>query len=177
MKKTTAVLTLCAIISALTMALMLAAYFPFLTYAVPAVAGALVIIPLVEAGKRYAFASYVVSGALVLLFAEPEAKLMYVCFFGFYPIIKSLFEKIKWIVLEYLLKFAVFNVAVTLVYLVFARLFMIEVDGFGDFGKYSVLIFYVMGNFAFLLYDICLSRICALYMSRLHERVRKILKF
>jgi hypothetical protein len=177
MKKQTSYLTLSAITSALITAVMLASYFPFLTYAVPAVAGVFVIIPLVESGKGYALATYIVSAALVILFAEPEAKLMYVCFFGFYPIVKAVFERLKSRVLEYLLKFITFNGAVTLVYLVFTKLFMIEVEGLGDFGKYSVLILYVMGNFAFVLYDICLNRLCTFYMLRLHEKVKKILRF
>jgi hypothetical protein len=177
MKKQTSYLTLSAITASLITAVMLASYFPFLTYAVPAVAGALVIIPLVESGKGYAFATYIVSAVLVILFAEPEAKLMYVCFFGFYPIIKAIFEKPKSRVFEYLLKLVVFNGAVTLVYAFFTELFMIEVEGLGDFGKYSTLILYVLGNFAFILYDICLSRLCTFYMLRLHEKVKKILKF
>lgn len=177
MKKQTAYLTLCAITAALITAVMLTAYFPFLTYAIPAIAGALIIIPLVEAGKGYAFATYIVSSVMVMLFAEPEAKLMYLCFFGFYPIVKAVFEKIRFRFIEYLLKIITFNGAVTLVYMVFAKLFMIEVEGIGDFGKYSVLILYVIGNFAFILYDICLERLCVLYMVRLHQRIKKILKF
>ena len=177
MKKQTSYLTLCAIISALITAVMLVAYFPFLTYAVPAVAGALIIIPLAQAGKGYAFATYIVSSVLVMLFAEPEAKFMYICFFGFYPIVKAIFEKTRFRFFEYLLKFITFNGAVTLVYMVLAKLFMIEVEGIGDFGKYSVLILYVIGNFAFILYDICLQRLCTVYMVRLYSKIKKILKF
>ena len=177
MKKQTAYLTLSAITAALITAVMLSSYFPFLTYAVPAIAGALIIIPLVEAGKGYALATYIVSSLLVMLFAEPEAKLMYICYFGFYPILKAVFEKIKIRLIEYLLKIVAFNGAITLVYMVFAKLFLIEVEGIGNFGKYSILILYVIGNFAFILYDICLSRLCVLYMVRLHEMVKKILGF
>ncbi len=177
MKKQTSYLTLCAITAALITAVMLSAYFPFLTYAVPAVAGALIIIPLAQAGKGYAFATYIVSSVLAMLFAEPEAKLMYICFFGFYPIVKAIFEKIRFRFFEYLLKFITFNGAVTLVYVVFAKLFMIDVEGIGDFGKYSILILYVMGNFAFILYDICLQRLSVFYMVRLHQKIKKILKF
>lgn len=177
MKKQTAYLTLSAITAALITAVMLSSYFPFLTYAVPAIAGALIIIPLVEAGKGYALATYIVSSLLVMLFAEPEAKLMYICFFGFYPILKAVFEKIKIRLIEYLLKIVAFNGAITLVYMVFAKLFLIEVEGIGNFGKYSILILYVMGNFAFILYDMCIGRLCVLYIVRLHEKVKKILGF
>ena len=166
MKKQTAHLTLSAITAALITAVMLCSYFPFLTFAVPALSGALIIMVLVESGKGYAIASFLVSAFLVLLFSEPEAKLMYVCFFGYYPIVKAVFEKIKSRVLEYLLKFITFNGAVTLVYLVLADIFMIEQEGFGDFGKYSFLILYALGNLAFILYDTCLTKLSVFYMVR-----------
>lgn len=177
MKKTTSYITFCAIISAVIGALMATSYFPYLTYAVPAVAGAFIIIPLVETGKKSAVAVYVVSSVLTLLFAEPEAKLMYLCFFGYYPILKSVLEGIKSRVAEYILKILAFNCAVSAVYLVFARLFDISVEGMGDFGKYTVLVLYIMGNIAFILYDICLTRICAMYIIRLHEKIKKIMRF
>lgn len=177
MKKKTSYITFCALISALISALMAASYFPYLTYAVPAVAGALIILPLVEISKAGAVATYFVSSLLVLLFAEPEAKLMYVCFFGYYPILKSVFEGIKSRVAEYILKLLTFNVAVTLVYFVFAKIFGIPLDSVDDFGKYTALILYTVGNIAFILYDICLARLCGLYIIRLHEKIKRIMRF
>lgn len=176
MKKKTAFIALCGVVSALICSVMAAAYFPFLTYAIPAVAGALIIIPLVEAGKGYALCTYVVTSILVMLFAENEAKLMYICLFGYYPVLKAVFETIKIRAVEYILKFLVFNLAVTTVYLLFASVFMIDVEGFGDFGKYSVIILYAVGNVAFILYDICLARLCGLYFYRLHPKIEKIMK-
>lgn len=177
MKKSTSYISLCGITAALITAIMAAAYFPFLTYAIPAIAGALIIIPLVEAGKSYAVGTYIVTAVLVTLFAEPEAKLMYVCLFGYYPIIKAVFEKIRFRVVEYILKFAVFNAAVTAVYLVFTNIFMIDMEGIGDYGKYGIIILYVMGNVAFALYDICLAKLCTVYMCRVHPKIKKIMKF
>lgn len=177
MKKKTSYITFCALTAALITALMAAAYFPYFTYAVPAVAGALIILPLVELSKGYAVITYIASATLSLLFAEPEAKLMYVCFFGYYPILKSVFEGIKSRVAEYILKFLTFNISVTAVYFVFAKIFSIPTDSIGDYGKYTALILYTLGNIAFLLYDICLSRICTMYIIRLHEKIKKIMRF
>lgn len=177
MKKNTSYIALCGITAALITAVMAASYFPFLTYAIPAIAGALIIVPLAEIGKPYAVGTYVVSALLVMLFAENEAKLMYVCFFGYYPVIKAVFEKIKLRLIEYILKFAVFNGAVTAVYLLLAELFMIDMEGVGDYGKYGVIILYAVGNVAFVLYDICLEKLCTLYMCRLHPKIKKIMRF
>lgn len=176
MKRTTTCIALCGITAALITAVMASSYFPFLTYAVPAIAGALVMIPLIEAGKLYALGTYIASAVLCLLFAEPEAKLMYLCLFGYYPILKAVFEGIRIRVVEYILKFAVFNIAVTLVYLVLAKVFMIDAEGLGDFGRYSALILYSAGNAVFLFYDICLTRLSTAYFYRLHPKIKKIMK-
>lgn len=177
MKKNTSYVALCGITAALITAVMAAAYFPFLTYAIPAIAGALIMIPLVEIGKSHAVGTFIVTSALVMLFAENEAKLMYVCFFGYYPIIKAVFEKIRFRVVEYILKLAVFNMAVTAVYLLLADIFMIDMEGIGDYGKYGIIILYAVGNVAFVLYDICLAKLCTVYMYRLHPKIKKIMKF
>lgn len=177
MKQKSSYVALCGITAALITAVMMAAYFPFLTYAIPAIAGALIIIPLVEMGRTYAVGTYIVTALLVLLFAEPEAKLMYICFFGYYPVLKAVLEKIKSRIIEFILKLAVFNFAVTVVYLFLAELFMISVEGIGDYGKYGIIILYAVGNIAFVFYDICLSRLCSMYMYRLHPKIKKIMKF
>ncbi len=177
MKKNTSYVALCGITAALITAVMAAAYFPFLTYAIPAIAGALIMIPLVEIGKLFAVGTYIVTALLVMLLAEPEAKLMYVCFFGYYPVVKAVFEKIRFRVIEYILKLAVFNMAVTTVYLLLADIFMIDMEGIGDYGKYGIIILYAVGNVAFLIYDICLAKLCTVYMYRLHPKIKKIMKF
>ncbi len=177
MKKKTVNITLCGITSALIMSIMLASYFPFLTISIPAVAGVIIIMPLIEAGKLYAFATYIVTAVLSILFAEKEAAFLYVFLFGYYPILKAVIEKIGILVLEYLLKFVVFNGSVSVVYLFLAGIFGIDLEGFGDFGKYSVAIFYVVGNVVFYVYDMCIARLGAVYMYRLHPKVKKILKF
>lgn len=177
MKKKTSYITFCAVISALSVALMLASYFPYLTYAIPALSGALIIMPLVEADKKYAFLTYLVSAVLVFIFAEAEAKLMYITFFGYYPILKAVLEKIKSRFIEYTLKFICFNGAITVVYFGLASLFGIEADSFGEFGKWSVAVLYVLGNIAFILYDMCLTKLCGYYMYRLHEKIKKIMRF
>ena len=176
MKEKTSYITLCAVTAALITAVMAVSYFPYLTYAVPALAGALIIIPLVETGKGYAFITYIVSSVLVMLFAEPEARLMYICFFGYYPILKAILEKIKVRVIEYLLKLIIFNGAVTLVYLVFAKLFGIATEGIGEYGKYGILILYIVGNIAFIFYDICLARLCVFYFVRIGPKIKKIMR-
>ena len=89
--KQTGKITLCAMLAALAAATMLAAYFPYLTYGVPAIASIFVMIALIEAGKGYAALTYAASAVITILLAEPEAKLLFAWFLGFYPILMAIF--------------------------------------------------------------------------------------
>ena len=174
--KQTVKITLCGILAALSAVFMLLSYFPYLTYAVPAVAGLLIMVVVIEAGYKWALGAYAAASVLVFLFAEPEGKLLYICFFGYYPILKAVFDRRKSRTLEWILKLAVFNAAIIAVYAVFARLFGVSLEEFGELGKYSEYIFLLLGNAVFVLYDIAVSRMAAVYMHMLHPRVQRILK-
>lgn len=168
-------ITLCGIITALSVVMMLVSYFPYLTYSAPAIAGLFSIIPLIEIDKKWAAAVYLLSSVLVLITAEPESKLLYVCFFGFYPIVKALIEKVKFKSVARLLKLAVFNAAIITVYLLLAKLFSVPVDEFGEFGKYGVFVFWAVGNATFILYDYLVSKMALIYIFRIKPKTDKIL--
>lgn len=170
--KNTKKLTLCATFAALITVFMVAAYFPYLTYSIPAFAGAIIIIPLCEFGKKYGLFTFLASLLPVLLFCETEAKLMYLCLFGWYPILKAVYEKLKLRVFEYLLKFLTFNISLVLVYGGFSKLFGLNLLQ-GESGIYLALFGIIVGNFVFLLYDICLSRLSLFYVYRLRKLFAK----
>jgi hypothetical protein len=174
--KQTGKITLCAMFAALSVVLMLAAYFPYLTYGVPAVASIFVMLAVIEAGKGYASLTYLASAVITLLLAEPEAKMLYVCFLGFYPILKAVFEQIKSRVLEYVLKFSVFNGAIVLIYNFFASVFGITDDFIVIFGVFGIVLLLLGANFVFLMYDVCLSKFAQIYIFRFHPIVMKFIK-
>ena len=155
---------------------MLMSYFPYFTYAVPAVTGLLTMMLVIEINVKWAFAAYIAASVLVFIFAEPESKLMYICLFGYYPIVKALIERINKPAIEWILKLAVFNVAAIMIYAVFAGMFGVSIDDFSTLGKYGAYIFLGFGNAAFVLYDITVSRISGTYIYRIHPKVKKLLK-
>ena len=167
---------LCGITVALSVVFMLLSYFPYFTYAIPAITGLLTMMLVIEINVKWAFAAYVAASVLVFIFAEPESKLMYICLFGYYPIIKALIERINKPVIEWVLKLVVFNAAVLLIYVVFAGMFGISLDDFNVIGKYGVYIFWAFGNAVFVLYDITVSRLSGTYMYRIHPKVKKLLR-
>lgn len=169
-------ITFSAACAAIATVIMLVSYFPYLTYAVPAAAGIITFIPLAEINKKYAFFVYLVTSVMVFISAEKEAMLMYVCFFGYYPILKSVFEKIRLTVLGYILKFLVFNASIFLVYFVFASFFGIEPEEYGYLGKFALPVLIVAANVVFVIYDIFITRLAALYFSRFHKIISKFTK-
>ncbi len=133
-------------------------------------------VPLIEIGALWGAATYAVSAPLVMLFGEIEASLLYVFLFGYYPVLKAVIERINKIWIEWTLKLLCFNAAVMAVYYVSSRVFMISFDDLGDFGKYGAVIFLLLCNAVFVLYDIAISRVSVLYMARLHPKIKKLIK-
>lgn len=82
------------IVSALSLVLMISvAVIPFLTYALPAAAGMLIVFMVIETDKKWAFGVYAAVAILgVLLVPDKEVAVMYIAFFGYYPILKAVME-------------------------------------------------------------------------------------
>ena len=173
--KNTKKLTLCGLMAALSVAVMLSSYFPYLTYAIPALAGLFMMVPLIECGLWWAIGTYAVSGAIAFLTAEPEAMLLYVLFLGYYPILKSLIERINKQIIEWILKLAVFNAAAVVFYFVSTFIFSIPFGEFGIIGKAGYAVFLGLCNVVFVIYDIGISRVAGVYMYRLHKSVNKFI--
>lgn len=141
---------------------------PFATYALPAIAGVLLVAVVIELGKRWAWLVYIAVSLLSLFLApDAEAKVLFILFFGYYPILKASFESLrpKW--LSVVLKFAVFNVAVVLSYLIALRFLGIPAEDFELFGYNIPLVLLVLGNLVFLLYDYAVGCVAAAYVRRL----------
>lgn len=162
--------------AALASAFMLTSYFPYLTIAIPAMAGLFVMVSVIELGAKWAALTYFASAIIVFLIAEPEAKLLYIIFFGYYPILKAAAERRKTRTFEYIIKFLTFNLAMLLDYGVLAGIFGITFEDFGDFGKYTIVILLAVANIVFILYDKAVSQLSGFYMYRLHNTVKRILK-
>lgn len=165
------------IVSALAVLLMFfTGVFPFATYALPALAGLLLVVIVVDHGMKWAWSVYgAISALAILITPDREAAAMFVLFFGYYPILKSVLERIRSRVVEYILKFVVFNVAIVASYLIIINVLGISeiLEEFGELGKYGVWIMLVMGNVVFLLYDITITRLVCMYTGWLRPKLFK----
>jgi len=176
MRKQTAGMALCGVLCGLSVAVLaMSALFPSLTYVIPMVAGALLIVPSIEFGTGSALTSYAAVAILsMLILPEKEAPLMYAFLFGLYPIIKKYFERIPGRPLEYLAKFAYFNVAAVAAVCIASFVLGIPVDD-GSLGKWMIPALLAAGNAAFLLYDYTLTLAVTLYINRFQKQLRKTL--
>lgn len=167
------------IIAALSLLIMLlTAVIPYLEYALPAIAGALLVLMVIEINKKWAFCAYVAVSILsLLILTNKEAAMMYIAFFGYYPILKPFFEeKIKSNALCWLAKAVVFNVTTVLAYIVIVYVFGIPIEDIEDYGMKIVPVLLLLANLMFVLYDICITRLVTLYLMKWQKKFRKMFK-
>lgn len=164
--------------AALSVALMFcSSLFYVFTYVVPMILGVLII--MVKKTFSCSSAWFVfISSSLIsfIIVPDKEAVLMYTLFFGYYPIIKSYIEHIKIKPLRVVLKFLVFNAAITLVELIAYFLFGIPFFEDGNFSAAMIILFAVLMNVVFILYDLLLKNFLVLYEKRIEKRIRDIFK-
>ena len=160
----------CGIITALSTVLMMCTgLLPVATYALPALSGVLMILVVVELGRQWAFPVFVATALLSsFLAADKEAVLLFIVFFGYYPILKSLLEQIRQKWLSWLLKFIVFNAAMITGFFAAVYLLMVPIEEFTIGTVFLPWILLILGNIVFLLYDYAVSGLVVLYFQRFH---------
>lgn len=168
----------CGIMTALCVVLMfLTGLIPVGTYALPALAGILLVVLVVEMGTSWAWPVYIASSALsVFLAADKEAAMLYVLFFGYYPILKAVIERRRLnTAITYLLKFSVFNVSMIAGYFVSIWVLGVPQDSFTMFGLNLPVLLLIAGNVTFAVYDYAISSVVVTYTRRFHKTVSRLL--
>lgn len=162
------------IIAALSLVLMLlTGVLPFGTYALPCFAGILLTAIVIEFGTPWAIGVYVgVSVLSLLLVSDKEAALYYTLLLGIYPIVKSFFERIKIKWLSFLLKLMYFNIVAVAAFYISIYLLSVPIDSFSLFGVNMPILFLLLGNVVFVLYDICVTRLIWAYLNVWRNRFK-----
>ena len=172
-------LAICASFAALSVVLMLlTGIIPVLTYAIPALAGLILTIIVIEINKRWALAVYfAVSIISAIIIPDKEAVAMYIAFFGYYPIIKSVLESKLPIVAEYIAKFVLFNASMVGVYCLLMFVLLPELkDELLDAGKWFLPVLLAGGNIFFFLYDYAMTKLITAYNMVWHKLLHRIFK-
>ena len=145
--------------------LYLASIFPSGQLGITAVASLFCAAAIVETGLRGGAAVYV--GTLILgllLTADKTPMILYGFFLGYYPILKSISEKQRSRVLEWIIKMAVMNAALTALVLLFATL-VFSIQTVTD----SLIVVYLAFNIVYIIFDIGMSKVIGYYVTRISK--------
>ncbi|MBR5090498.1 MAG: hypothetical protein IK093_13800 [Ruminiclostridium sp.] len=169
----------CGIVTALAAVFMFMSLIPSFAYVVPAFAGIVIWTVSEHMSVKWAYLCYAATALLsVMLIPEPEANLFFIFFFGYYPTLCILLQKIKSKVLCFIVKLAIFNVAVVAAYQLLIILLSAEemLEGMEFLGELAIYVFWGAGNIAFVIYDICLKTIKEAYIRLIKPKVSAKLK-
>lgn len=175
--KTAQRLAVCGVLCALSTAILLMTFFPYMTYALAALAGIVLIPAALEFGTRYGVTAYVVTAFLAFFVApDPEAKLLFILFFGYYPLVRLRVQLWETVWLAWMIKLLLFNAAAIGSF--FASLYVLGIpkEEFMINGFYWPPLLLLAGNAVFLVYDLALERVSALYRVRIHPLFKRYFK-
>ena len=165
------------IVSALCLVTMfLAGVLPALYLLLPGIAGILLMIIAVEVSTGWAFLTYLAVSLLsVFVTFDKEAALIFIMFFGHYPILRFYIEKIPLRLIKLLIKLAVFNVCIIAYFYITVYIFGLDdiLEEFDDMGRYGAYIMLGICNLVFLVYDLDLVIMYKLYRKRIMPKFRK----
>jgi len=155
--KKTRYTTISGMVSALSVVIMLLTnIMPSMMYVIPIITGAIVFAVNEIIGKNWALGVFFVTGLIsVILLADKEVALNYILFFGYYPLLKPVYEKLPK-ALSWGIKLLTFNIAITIIGLIVTFVFKLPfLDE--DFGKFTIPLFIVMFNLMFIMYDVMIT--------------------
>ena len=117
------------------------------------------------AGRGAGYLCWAAGGLLgLILLPDKMVALLYLAFLGLYPVVKSRIESLRRRGVEWILKLAFFNLALTLFWFVLRKLFLPEPP---QWLGGSSLLFYALSNAVFAAYDYGLSKLIGLFLARL----------
>lgn len=143
---------------------------PFAEMALPAVAGALLIVGVMELGPKWSAVIYAAVSLFALIFTfDNGAAFYYIVFFGLYSIVKNHIEHLHSKPLQWVVKIIFFNLCAVALYFIISA-----VSGLPSaFAKYGLPIIAVAANAIFIVYDIALSRLIVTYVFKLRNKIFK----
>ncbi len=159
-------LTVSAVLSALGVVVMLlGTVISVLDLTMVAIASIFVFFAIIEMGKPYHYLIYVSTSLLsILLLPDKFSAILYIVFGGVYPMLKRVFEKLP-TVISWVLKAIYFNIV--LVATVFGAKYLFGVDE-----EELTIMLFAVGNVAFFMYDIAMTKLITYYLLGLRKKFR-----
>lgn len=168
----------CGMCTALSVVLMLlGGVLYFFSYTTPLLLGIIMLMVNKTFGRPAAVTTYFASSVLsMLLVTDKESVLLYVLFFGYYPIIKNKIDLLKFKPLRIFLKFILFNASLSVAELISYYVFGIPFFEDGSKSVWIVLAFTTAMNVIFVMFEFLLNKYYVLYTSKLEPKIKKLIK-
>ena len=162
---------LTAVLAAVSLILLyLSTLLPTGRMGIVALAGLTPAAAVVSSGVGAGVLCYAGTGILALiLLPDKGGALLYLLFFGLYPIVKYAVERLRRLPLELLLKLVFFNGVLTVFWLGLRAVLLSALPAAGQ----ALWLVYAGGNVVFLLYDFGFSQVISFYGRRIDRVLRK----
>lgn len=173
--KETKKLALSAMLTALGVVMMLlGAVIEVLDLSVGAIASLIVVFVFVEIGKPYHWLVWICTSLITALIYPGSALwIEYLLIFGIYPILKSYIERLpKWS--WWPIKLLYINAVVGMLALAMEKI--LGIPFFEDEGTFMRVVFWILLNVAFVLYDVFLKVLLRVYFVKYRERIISLIK-
>ena len=152
MLKKSSQVALGGVVASLCVLLMLmTGFFPFLTYAAPALGAML---------------GYLVAALLSAFVVPDKQAAMIFIFLGYYPVVKDYLDHhMKSKALQWIIKFFVFNLSILAAYGLMIYVFQMPdvMTDMGTLGRFTGLVTLLAGNVVFIVFELALTRIFYFY--------------
>ncbi len=148
--------------------LFLGSVFPFAEIAGPALASVCVMITALEFSSRAALLVYAaVSAVSLIIVPDKESVLLFIFFFGWFPLLKIAVDPRLKPAVSVLVKIAAFNISIFLMYWLILKVFVMDsvAAEFSDYSSVMYVSLIVLSNITVLIMDYAFSKIAFLYLN------------
>ena len=153
------------IIIALTLAILYStSLLPISTLSILTIASCLIPISIIRTTLKHTVLVYLSCSILSFFLVPINICLLYTLFFGIYGIVKFFIEKLDNLAFEVILKLCIFNILLFIIYIIF-KLFL----GFKI--EFSLLLFIIIAQIGFLIYDYALSIIISYFYNKINKLI------
>lgn len=148
--------------------------FPVFYIIMPMICGVLITLMANETNIRWGFLMYLAVSVLSLFITpNKDAALIFIMFFGPYPLIRPAFSKIRPGFIGFAIKALFFNFCIIIYFLITVFLFGAQelIEEMGEFGKYGGFILLGIANMMFISYDYLMDTAQIFYKNKLRPKI------
>ena len=143
-------------------------FFPTLDLTITAFSGLITAVVMIHCGTIYSVSMYAATSILAfIILPDKTMAVLYAAFFGYYPILKSWFEKLNTPALRWGAKLVLFNAVYYVLWFLLKNIFIMELPQIEGIIFLAQLVL----NGTFVVYDIGMTRLIFLYINKLSKKL------